>query len=210
MTAFIFTGGGICPEYITERPGADDICIAADAGYKNALLLGMRVDLLVGDLDTLKQEELGGNIDCECVRVPAEKDFSDTHLAVSEAIKRGANRIVIIGGLDGRLDHTLSNLAILEDLCKKNVRALMTDGKNRVRLIRSSSELIARSAFVYLSIIAADKKVRGVSIEGCKYPLKNATLCSDYQYAISNEIEKNCALISVRKGGIYIIESRDA
>ena len=60
-----------------------------------------------------------------------------------------------------------------------------------------------------LSIIAADDVVKGVSVEDCKYPLDNAKLTKKFQYAVSNEIEGNCALISVKKGGIYIVESRD-
>ena len=117
--------------------------------------------------------------------------------------------MVLIGGLDGRLDHTLSNLAILENLWHEGLRAVITDGQRRARYIESTSELIPNLGYRYLSVIAADKKVKGVCIDGCKYPLKNATLCRDYQFAVSNEIEKNCALISVRRGGIFIIESCD-
>ena len=50
--------------------------------------------------------------------------------------------------------------------------------------------------------------VKGVSVEGCKYPLKKAKLTRNLQYAVSNEILGNCALISVRKGAIYVIESK--
>ena len=38
MKAFIFTGGVIYPEYITEHPTGDDIVIAADSGYQNAFI----------------------------------------------------------------------------------------------------------------------------------------------------------------------------
>ena len=78
-----------------------------------------------------------------------------------------------------------------------------------MRYISSTSTLIARSGFDYLSIIAADDTVKGVSVEGCKYPLKNAKLSRKLQYAVSNEIVGNCALVSVKKGGIYIVESKD-
>jgi thiamine pyrophosphokinase len=206
--AFIYVGGEIHPENITEHPKADDLTIAADSGYKNAQKLGDRVQLLVGDFDSLgKGEKVDEKV--EVLTVPAEKDFTDTQLAVETAIKRGARDIVIIGGLSGRLDHTLSNLAILKDLCDKQIYCLITDGKNRVRYIRSTSTLISRSGYKYLSLIADGEKVKGVSIEGCKYPLENATLTSAYQYAISNEITGNCALVSVKKGGLYIVESAE-
>ena len=206
--AFIYVGGEIHPENITEHPKADDLTVAADSGYHNALSLGDRAQILVGDFDSIdKEREIDEKV--EILTVPAEKDFTDTQLAVETAIKRGARDIVIIGGLSGRLDHTLSNLAILRELSEAHIYALITDGKNRVRYIRSTSTLISRSGYKYLSLIADDEKVKGVSVEGCKYPLDNATLTNRYQYAVSNEITGNCALVSVKKGGLYIVESAE-
>ena len=205
MRAFIYTGGAILPSNITEHPKGDDLRIAADSGYENALTLGEHVDLLLGDFDSLKATEIPKDI--EQIRVPAEKDFTDTQLAVDTALKKGADEICIIGGLDGRLDHTLSNLAILEDLHTKKIHAIITNGTNRVRYIESTSTLIPRSGYRYLSLLCLSEKAKGVSLEGCKYPLKNATLTRTFQYAVSNEVDGNCALVSVRKGGIYVIES---
>ncbi len=205
MKAFIYTGGQINPQNITEHPKGDDLVIAADSGYHNALSLGETVQLLLGDFDSIGDAKIPDKI--EQLKVPAEKDFTDTQLAVETALKRGANEIVIIGGLDGRLDHTLSNLSILEDLSKKNIHAVITDGRNRVRFLSSTSTLIARSGFRYLSLLCLSQKAKGVSIEGCKYPLKNATITRDFQYAVSNELTGNCALVSVKKGDLYIIES---
>ncbi|MBP3369149.1 MAG: thiamine diphosphokinase [Clostridia bacterium] len=208
MRAFIYTGGKIYPENITEHPKADDVTIAADAGYKNALLLGDTAQILVGDFDSLDDDGISENV--KKIQVPAQKDFSDTQLAVDTALKMGINDIVIIGGLSGRLDHTLANLSIIKELTLQNVFAIITDGKNRVRYVRSTSTLIPRSGYRYLSLIADGEKIKGVDIEGCKYPLKNATITEhDQSLTISNEIVGNCALISVKRGGVYVIESAD-
>ena len=204
MKAFIYTGGKINKQGITEHPKGDDLKIAADSGYDNALLLGEMPDLLLGDFDSISKKP---DDKIETLEVPAEKDFTDTQLAVETAIRRGADDIVIIGGLSGRLDHTLSNLSILEDLKKKNVHAVMTDGFNRVRFIDSSSALIPRSHYKYLSVIAVSDVLKGVEIEGCKYPLKNAKIERVFQYAVSNEIVGNCALIAIKKGKAFIVES---
>ena len=206
MRAFIYTGGEIFKENITEHPKSDDICIAADGGYMNALALGEKVHILLGDFDSFTQKLPE---DVEVLRVPAEKDFTDTQLAVNTAIEKGADEIMIIGGLCGRLDHTLSNLSILDDLGAHKIHAVITDGRNRVRYLNSTSTLIAKSGYKYVSILAISKRLKGVSVEGCKYPLKNARLSRTNQFAVSNEILKNCALISVKKGGLYIVESRD-
>ena len=209
MKAFIYTGGGICPEGITERPKAGDLCIAADSGYRNAKTLGVRIDVLLGDFDSLGEPK---DVDerTEIVRVPAEKDFTDTQMAVETALSRGADDLVIIGGLSGRLDHTLSNLAILEELSVCGVYARITDGKNRVRYLNATSLLVAKSGFRYLSLLAATERAKGVSVEGCRYPLKNATLLRSRQYAVSNEITGNCALVSLKRGALYVIESNDS
>ena len=207
MKAFIYIGGNIDPKNITEHPKGDDLVIAADAGYRNAQALGVKVQLLLGDFDSLDEKEIPK--ETEILRVPVEKDFTDTQLAVETAMRKGANDLVIIGGLDGRLDHTLSNLAILEDLSGKGVYAYITNGQNRVRYLNSTSTLLPRSGYRYLSLLCLSEKAKGVSVEGCKYPLKNATLTRKFQYAVSNEIDGNCALVSVRKGGIYIVESKD-
>lgn len=210
MKAFIYTGGKIFPEYITEHPKDNDLCIAADSGWDNAKKLGDcgKVSIFVGDMDSVQSD-----VDREglkIVKVPAEKDMTDTQLAVEIAVEQGAGEIVVVGGLGGRLDHTMSNMSILEDLFDRHIYATFVDGQNRARFIRSTSYLIGRSvSYKYLSIIAVDDVVKGVSIEGCKYPLKNKKIERKLQFAVSNELIGNCALISVKKGGVFIIESRD-
>lgn len=206
MRAFIYAGGSILADNITEHPKGDDLCIAADAGYRNAQELGERVNILIGDFDSLGAIPEG---DMEVLQVPAEKDLTDTQIAVETALARGADEIILIGGLGSRMDHSLSTLAILEDLRERHVHAHINNGYNRVHYLNASSTLILRSGFRYLSVLAIDEKIKGLSIDGCKYPLKRATLNRRLQYAISNEITGNCAMISLRRGRIFVIESRD-
>lgn len=206
MKAYIFTGGEIFHQYIEEKPEGDDLVIAADAGYKNAALMGAHINILIGDFDSLG--DVPGDVD-EVFKLPAEKDVTDTQIAVDMAVERGADEIVIVGSMSGRLDHTLSTLAILEKYWEKRLPIYIVNGQNRVRYIRDSGFIVVRSQYKYFSVIAADEKVKGVSIEGGKYPLVKKTLMRNHQFAVSNEITKNCALINVKKGGIYIIESKD-
>lgn len=209
MKAFIYVGGKIDKDFITEHPKGDDITVAADSGVRNAIDLGNHIDVAVGDFDSFPERDVPE--DAQIIRLKPEKDITDSQAAVEIAIERGANSFVIIGGLSGRLDHTLANLSILEDLAARGYYAIMTDGFSRVHYINGGSALIGRSGFKYFSLIAATDLVKGVSIEGAKYPLKNARLTrKNGGFATSNEIDGNCALISVKKGAIYIIESRDA
>jgi thiamine pyrophosphokinase len=146
----------------------------------------------------------------EVVRLPREKDVTDAQYAVDLAIKRGASELVIVASTSGRFDHTASLLAILQDLWEKRIPAMVVNGQNRGRVVRNSGVIIVRSQYKYFSVVALDEKVKGVSIEGAKYPLKSKEILRRNQFAVSNEIVKNCALITVKKGAVYVVESRDA
>ena len=209
MKSYILTGGAIHPDNIHIKPDRDDLIIAADSGLNHAKNLGLTPAVVVGDYDSLGHVPEQGP-DIEVITVPAEKDETDTQLAIRLALSRGADDIHIIGGLGGRLDHTLSNLAILEALAQKKVRCVIEDGQNRVRLLQSDSTILPRSGYTYVSLLSLDPIVKGVEIEGVKYPLKNAKLTRTFQYAVSNEITGNCCFIAVRKGSILVVESRDA
>ena len=209
-TSFIYTGGTVFDEYVIEKPEKGDLVIAADAGYLTARRLGVTPDVVLGDFDTLGEENIPDGV--ECLRVPREKDDTDTQLAVRTAIERGAGEIVIVGGLSGRIDHTLSTLAILEDLWERKenrIYAILTDGKNRVRFIRNSGAILPRSQYRYFSLIAADETVMGITLDGCWYPIKNGRISRRDQWAISNEITGNCALVEIKRGGVWVIESLD-
>lgn len=205
MRALIYAGGEIAPANISERPAEGDLTIAADSGWHNAALLGVTPAVLLGDFDSIGTESLPEA--AEILQLPPEKDRTDTQLAVSLALSRGATEIVIIGGLSGRLDHTLSNVSLLEALAARGVRGLLVDGYNRVRYLKNTGELIAKSNYRYLSLLAVDPKIKGVTVRGCRYPLDNAKLTRDCQYAVSNEIVGNCALVEVRKGAMLVVES---
>ncbi len=206
MRSYIYGGGEIHAKLIEEKPQDGDIVICADGGYSNAKELGVHINVLVGDFDSLGA--IPQDVD-EIVRVPERKNETDVQLAVRAAIERGADDIVIVGSTDGRLDHTLSLLYILEDLWDKKIPAHIVNGKNRVRYIRDNGTIIVRSKYKYFSVISLDKKAKGVTIEGGEYPLTKKDIDRGFQYAVSNEITKNAAMISVKKGAIYVIESRD-
>ena len=209
MKAYILTGGVIHPDNLQITPEKDALIVAADSGLNHAAPLGLTPSVVVGDYDSLGHAP---NVDAgvEVITVPTEKDVTDTQLAVELALTRGANEVHILGGLGGRLDHTLSNLAILEDLADKKVRATIENGQNRVRLLQNDSTILPRSGYTYLSLLALDPVVKGVDIEGVKYPLKGAKIQRSFGFAVSNEITGNCCFVSVRKGKMLVVESRDS
>ena len=214
MTAYIFTGGKIAVGSMDElglHMSEADLIIAADSGYNNASRLGVRPGLLLGDLDSIDRKKLAPDEleHIEKIIVPAIKDDTDTQLAVDTALERGADEIIIIGGLGGRLDHTHSTVFLLEYIKDKGARGVITDGRNRVRIMESGEELTIKRGYKYLSLVGLTDTCEGVSISGVFYPLKDAVLERKYAFAVSNEITADAAEISLSKGILLVIESRD-
>ena len=223
MTAYIFTGGKIAVGSMDElglHPSETDLIIAADSGYNNASLLGVRPGLLLGDLDSIDRKKLAPDEleHIEKIIVPAIKDDTDTQLAVDTAISRGADEIYIIGGLGGRLDHTLSSVFLLEYIADRGADAVMTDGQSRVRVMKTAGEPVSlmipktfdgENGFKYLSVVPLTDECEGVRISGVFYPLDGVTLKRSYSYAVSNEITSDHAEITLERGTMLVIESRD-
>ena len=223
MTAYIFTGGRIAAhsmETLGLHLSQDDLIIAADSGYNNASRLGVRPGLLLGDLDSIDRKKLAPDEleHIEKIIVPAIKDDTDTQLAVDTAISRGADEIHIIGGLGGRLDHTLSSVFLLEYIADRGAGAVMTDGQSRVRVMKTAGEPVSlmipktfdgENGFKYLSVVPLTDECEGVRISGVFYPLDGVTLERRYSYAVSNEITSDSAEITLEKGTMLVIESRD-
>ena len=209
MKAYLYVGGKVLPEKITMGPVGNDLVIAVDSGYKNALMCHADPVLFIGDCDSFPASKLPR--DLEQILLKPEKDLTDTQAAVQLALDRGATEIYIIGGLDGRLDHTLSNLAILEHLFDLHIPCYIENGINRVRFLKNTSTLLACSPYYrYVGLLSVGEVAKGVEIQGVKYPMKNGKILRTHQFAVSNELTGNCALINVKKGALYIIESSDS
>jgi thiamine pyrophosphokinase len=211
MKSYIFIGGEVDKSAIESPIPEDALVIAADSGYDNAKALGYaeRCDFVVGDFDSTKEKAFCSR--AKIIRVPAEKDETDTQLAINLALENGADELYIIGGLSGRLDHTLSNIYLLETLARAGAYATICDGHNRMRYLKErSSLLIPKSEYKYFGLMLSGEQAKGVTIDGAKYSLKNTTLTrSDPSFAISNEVTENFAMVSTKKGGLFVIESKE-
>ncbi|MBA3626732.1 MAG: thiamine diphosphokinase, partial [Chloroflexi bacterium] len=95
-----------------ERP----MVLAADGGALKAEAAGLRVDLVLGDGDSLDEADRGRlrAAGSEVRLVAPEKDLSDTELCLREAVAMGATAVHIHGALGGtRPEHSLANVALL-------------------------------------------------------------------------------------------------
>ena len=117
MACYIFGAGSF---YGLDRcPRADDFIIAADGGWLACRKTGITPDLLLGDFDSLSTRPDFPNI----LRVPVEKDDTDTMLAVKTGLERGETEFHIYGGMGGRrTDHTIANFQALLYLARRGAQ----------------------------------------------------------------------------------------
>jgi len=197
----IITGGECHTGGISSSIAENAYVIAADSGYDTAAKLGITPDLLVGDMDSIRSVPDS----VEVLRVKAEKDDTDTMLAISVAKEKGARRVTVIGGAGGRADHWLSNIFMLEALAEEGIDAVLMDGINEIRAVCNGSIKIPSDGG-YFGILALDDCI--VTAEGCKYPLATAPLRRNLPYAVSNEVTDDFAEITVNGHAIVTVSKR--
>ena len=194
-------------------PGwADDLgaVVAADGGATSAGRLGLRPDLVVGDLDSIDPVEVDRLRDAGIpVEVaPVAKDESDTELAVRAALARGATALTIVGGLGGRVDHLLANLALLALPELAGIDAVILDGRTRIALVRGpGSRRLAGRVGDLVTLLPFGLGVEGVRTEGLAWTLRDEALPPGPARGLSNVRTAASARVEVRAGDLFVIET---
>ncbi len=199
----IIAAGELEPELDAHSVIGDDaFIICADGGYDTAAALGITPQLFVGDMDSVLTPPDG----VEQVVSPAEKDDTDTMLAVKLAIERGYRHITILGGLGGRLDHTIANLQTLLYCAQHGVRAHLAGKRDSAFVIKDECVKVpAREGFV--SVFSLTEQCEGVTLKGLRYPLCEALVTNSFPIGVSNEFRGPVAEISVRRGCLLVMFS---
>ena len=142
-TGIIIGGGDLTPAFaekiIRESGSRGSLCIAAaDAGLEILDRIGVAPDILLGDFDTVKQDVLGiytDRKDVEIIRHNPVKDASDMELTADVLLERGIRRVLVLGALGGRADHTMANLLLIYRMRRKGAEFLILDPRNRIRCL---------------------------------------------------------------------------
>jgi len=188
-----------------------DLVIAADGGANSLDRLGMRPNLLVGDLDSidlllLDRLEAGGT---RVERHPIDKEASDTELAVVAAFDAGASAVVVLGAMGGaRIDHEIANLLLLADasLAGRDVRAAR--GGTHVRALHVGERIyLSGSVGDLVTLLSVGGTADGVTTEGLRWPLVEATLEMGRSRGLSNEIIAAPASVRIGNGTLLVVET---
>lgn len=197
---FIYAAGSFYG--LRERPRPGDLQIAADAGLLLCQKQGLHPDLIMGDFDSMTLEGTPEG----CIRVPVEKDDTDTMLAVREGLREGCTEFRIYGGTGGkRLDHTLANFQALLYLRRHGARGYLYDDDFCWTAMEDETLTLERQVdWGIVSLFPQDGAAEGVTLTGLQYPLMDARLTPDVGLAVSNHFLAEQAVITVRKGALLV------
>ncbi|NCC07689.1 MAG: thiamine diphosphokinase [Clostridia bacterium] len=177
-----------------------EIIIAADMGWMHARRLGVEPTLCVGDYDSAEMPQFA-NVEL----LPREKDDTDTMYAARRAVKLGADEVILLGALGGRIDHTLANFAVLLYLENHGVKAMAADETTQITVLKKGKHVLNSQPDTYVSLFPVGKKALGITLDGFKYPLKKATIKASFPIGISNEFKAETGEITVKHGALYCI-----
>jgi thiamine pyrophosphokinase len=163
----------------------------------------LTTDLVVGDLDSVDHRLLD-RIDAEIERHPRAKDQTDIVLALERACDEGADRVIVVSGGGGRLDHALANLLVLASPRYAHVHVLAHIGPARVDVVRSRHEMTGEPGRL-VSLFAVDGPADGVVTEGLRYPLHGEVLESLSSRGVSNEFLGGPASVTVADGTLLLV-----
>lgn len=190
---------------------AADLVVAADGGAGSLDRIGRRPDLLVGDFDSVDPallERLAAD-GTPIERHPADKEASDTELAVRSALDADATEVVLLGAVGGdRLDHELANLLLLADpaLAGRGVRAVR--GPTTVRAVHGAGRLELLGAVGDLvTLLPVGGDASGITTDGLRWPLAAETLAMGRSRGLSNEVLIAPASVRIERGTLLVVET---
>lgn len=207
-TVIVFSGGEPVAGPLPHLDGS--FVIAADSGLEAAQHLGVAVDLVVGDLDSVDPDTLRRAVSAgaSVERHPAAKDATDLELALAAAAARGPRRIVLYGGWGGRFDHLLGNTLALAAPALDGISVEWHADEAVVHTCRAATPVTIRGAAGdVVSLVPLGGEAAGVTTRGLAWALEDDRLEPGSTRGISNEMTDDTAHVDIESGIVLVVHN---
>lgn len=186
-------------------PHSNDYVIAADAGFRVLEQNDIKIDMVIGDFDTLHRVPTHSNV----IVLNKEKDTTDMLSAVREGIKKGYEVFHIYCGTGGRVEHTIANMQLLTELSQSGKHGFLFGKDYIITAVTNETLRFPKEASGFVSVFSHSDKAEGVFLKGLKYELENAVLSNTYPLGVSNEFIGEESSISVENGTLVVVFPRE-
>jgi len=191
-----------------------DYWIGADFGAITIIEKQLPLYLAIGDFDSIDECQLEiVKANAKMVQtLPAQKDETDTEVAINKAIQLGATEILLFGATGGRFDHTFANIWLLIQLKNKYpaIHIHIVDKNNKIELLLPGTYLLENEKkYKYISFYSVGINVENLNLKDFKYPLHNYLLPIGSILCSSNEFVKDNGNVSFSNGILLVVRSHD-
>jgi thiamine pyrophosphokinase len=208
VEAIVLAGGDPVDAALADDLPRDALVVAADGGLALAGPLGLHVDLLVGDLDSVDPDQRAAAeaAGTRVERHPVDKDATDLELALAAAAGAGVARITVVGGAGGRADHALANWLVLasHEHAACAVRSWSTSARTEVVRPGRPAQLAAPVGSL-LSLVPVHGAAIGVTTSGLGFPLDGETLLPGSSRGVSNRFSAPRATVELTDGVLLAV-----
>jgi thiamine pyrophosphokinase len=193
------------PRALAHVPSGATV-IGADRGLEHAVALGLDVGMAVGDFDSASAESVAAAEAAGVVieRHPAAKDATDLELALDAALELDPERILVLAGVEGRLDHLLGALLLLGSERYAGVEVDAVVGDSFVHLVRGQRVLDGWTGDL-VSLLPLGGAAHGVRTDGLGFPLVGESLEPGTTRGISNVFAGGTARVSIESGVLLAV-----
>lgn len=207
----IVVAGGVTPPALTlgaRLPRDPVLVVAADSGVSHAELLGLRVDIVVGDLDSIDPVTLDRAIanGARVERHRVDKDKTDLELALDVAVlaHNQAASYVVVASVGGRLDHALANLLLLASPTYAHVSVEAFVDRWHVSVVRDRTKLAARPGGL-VTLLPVGGDAHGVMTDALQYPLRRESLPVGTTRGVSNVAVDSVIEVGLDAGVLLVL-----
>ena len=193
----------------------ETVFIAADRGAVHLLEKGITPKEAVGDFDSVSKkeyEQIQGAVQ-DISEFNAEKDETDTELAIERALSYEPEHVILTGVTGGRLDHSVSALHLLYRLQKQHPKtsfSIVNQTNEITILLPAIHNVVQDDRYPFISFFPFGRKVIGLTLTGFKYETTDETLELGMTKFTSNETASHICTISFRDGICLMVRSSDA
>lgn len=185
-----------------------DWIIGADGGAAQAMAWGLTPDLVIGDMDSLAGpvRDALSRQGCQFIEHLRAKDETDLELALNHAAEQGAQEIVVLGALGGRLDHLMANVLLLALPQLEGLSVRIADGDEEALLVRGGEFVnIEGQTGDLVSLLPLGGDAQGVTTSGLAWPLAGDTLRFGLSRGVSNEMTGPVARVELQEGFLLVV-----
>ncbi len=138
-------------------------------------------------------------------RASAGQDETDLELALRHAAREGAQEIVVLGALGGRLDHTLANVLLLTLPVLEGVSVRIADGMGETLLLRGGRAVTLRGSAGDLVSLLPLGGEPGECDQRPGLGASGGTLRFGFSRGVSNEMTSHEAHIELEQGLLVVV-----